>query len=242
MEPSGDASPSSGPEAVLGVSGAEPGTDPGWLPVLPVGAPASGNPGSQASVRDTDPKGELTSDVKIPNRDSDIDSPSCSLAGEPFPGEEGGPPSMYPDSDVEEGSGEEPDPENSPSQTSKANEVDLAKVGPVLAHTPGRGPAGGPDTHGLGVFIPQDLDLRLVLGALVPVMPRGVHCSLAGPCTPGHVGRHSHLPWKPPRIPSMEAPQGAPQPSPPPQVTHVLFSAVLRVPEATAHCSGAAGH
>ena len=67
----------------------QPGTDPGKLPALPVGPgthyrePASGSPGSQASAGDVSSVGEASSS-KIPNRDSGIDSPSCSVVGEHF--------------------------------------------------------------------------------------------------------------------------------------------------------------
>ncbi|XP_054983495.1 LOW QUALITY PROTEIN: FYVE, RhoGEF and PH domain-containing protein 3 [Sorex araneus] len=133
MEPPGGASPCPGPEASVGVSDAEPSstsrelpsTDPGKLPALPVGprarpgSPASGPPSSQAPAGDTDPKGQLSGGRKVPNRDSGIDSPSCSVAGEPFPGQEGGPPG--------EGSGEEPAPEASGPRAHTPDEAELAK-------------------------------------------------------------------------------------------------------------------
>nr|XP_031303028.1 FYVE, RhoGEF and PH domain-containing protein 3 isoform X3 [Camelus dromedarius] len=127
-----------------------PSADPGKLQALPVGPeahcgdPASGSPGSQASAghntQDTGSVGDPSSISKIPNRDSGIDSPSCSVVGEHFPCEEGGEAGPGPttkalhpdttpdgkadgktdgkapreevDSDVGEGSSEEPDPEN----------------------------------------------------------------------------------------------------------------------------------
>ncbi|XP_004384303.2 FYVE, RhoGEF and PH domain-containing protein 3 isoform X1 [Trichechus manatus latirostris] len=52
------------------------------------------SPGIQAaagngdSLLDTGPTGEQSGNGKVPNRDSGIDSPSCSVAGESFPGEE----------------------------------------------------------------------------------------------------------------------------------------------------------
>ena len=67
----------------------QPSTDPGKLPALPVGPGthygelASGSPGSQASAGDMSSVGEASSS-KIPNRDSGIDSPSCSVVGEHF--------------------------------------------------------------------------------------------------------------------------------------------------------------
>lgn len=87
--------------------------------------------------------GEASSS-KIPNRDSGIDSPSCSVVSEHFcedSGEAGpgtiikGPhpgtalggksPQEEADSDAGEGSSEEPDPENNPSKV----DMDPAKVG-----------------------------------------------------------------------------------------------------------------
>ncbi|TEA40359.1 hypothetical protein DBR06_SOUSAS26010020 [Sousa chinensis] len=117
-----------------------PSTDPGKLRALPVGPgahcgdPASGSPGSQASAGDVGSVSEPSSGTKIPNRDSGIDSPSCSVVGEHFScedGSEAGPgptikglhletapggkaPREEADSDMGEGSSEEPDPENSP--------------------------------------------------------------------------------------------------------------------------------
>ncbi|XP_059957249.1 FYVE, RhoGEF and PH domain-containing protein 3 [Mesoplodon densirostris] len=128
-----------------------PSTDPGKLRALPVGPgahcgdPGSGIPGSQASAGDMGSVGEPSSSTKIPNRDSGIDSPSCSVVGEHFScedGSEAGPgptikglhletapggkaPREEADSDMGEGSSEEPDPENSPLRA----DADPAKVG-----------------------------------------------------------------------------------------------------------------
>lgn len=128
-----------------------PSTDPGKLRALPVGPgahcgdPASGSPGSQASAGDVGSVSEPSSGTKIPNRDSGIDSPSCSVVGEHFScedGSEAGPgptikglhletapggkaPREEADSDMGEGSSEEPDPENSPLRA----DADPAKVG-----------------------------------------------------------------------------------------------------------------
>ncbi|XP_022420237.1 FYVE, RhoGEF and PH domain-containing protein 3 isoform X1 [Delphinapterus leucas] len=129
--------PDAGPS---GSSPEHPSTDPGKLRALPVGPgahcgdPASGSPGSQASAGDAGSVSEPSSGTKIPNRDSGIDSPSCSVVGEHFScedGSEAGPgptskglhletapggkaPREEADSDMGEGSSEEPDPENSP--------------------------------------------------------------------------------------------------------------------------------
>ncbi|XP_058422076.1 FYVE, RhoGEF and PH domain-containing protein 3 isoform X2 [Diceros bicornis minor] len=152
MESDAESSTPLGPVAAPGELDARPGCsslglpsgDPGKLRVLPVGPgahcgdPAPGGAGSQTAAGDgpldTGLTREPSGGTKIPNRDSGIDSPSCSVAGENFPCEEGGEagprptvpglhPEMAPDgtalreeaeSDVGEGSGEEPDPENSP--------------------------------------------------------------------------------------------------------------------------------
>lgn len=160
MEPGGGSSTPPAPSATMEEPDAgpnnssleQPGTDPGKLPALPVGPgthyrePTSGSPGSQASVGDVSSVGEASSS-KIPNRDSGIDSPSCSVVGEQFcedSGEAGpgtiikGPqpgtalggksPQEEADSDAGEGSSEEPDPENSLSKV----DTDPAKVGHLL--------------------------------------------------------------------------------------------------------------
>lgn len=135
MESTEAASLSPGPEAAEqdSASGELPSTDPGKLPALPVGprahpeASSSGSLSSQVLLGDIDPKGMQSCGAKIPNRDSGIDSPSCSVAGEPFPCEEGGAPGLQPDSDIGEGSNEEPDHENRSSKTNKTDEVDVAK-------------------------------------------------------------------------------------------------------------------
>ncbi|XP_023972942.1 FYVE, RhoGEF and PH domain-containing protein 3 [Physeter macrocephalus] len=159
MEPGGGSSMLPAPIATWGEPDAgpsnssleHPSTDPGKLRTLPVGPeahcgdPASRSPGSQASAGDMGSMGEPSSGTKIPNRDSGIDSPSCSVVGEHFScedGSEAGPgptikglhletapggkaPREEADSDMGEGSSEEPDPENSPLRA----EVDPAKVG-----------------------------------------------------------------------------------------------------------------
>lgn len=147
-----------------------PSTDPGKLQALPVGPgvhcgdPASGSPDSQVSVGDSPQDmgsiGEPSSSTKIPNRDSGIDSPSCSVVSEHFPCEEGseaapGPtikglhpetapegttPREEADSDVGEGSSEEPEAENSrpradadPTKCSKPQK--LLHIAQELLHT-----------------------------------------------------------------------------------------------------------
>ncbi|XP_026374923.2 FYVE, RhoGEF and PH domain-containing protein 3 [Ursus arctos] len=152
MESGGGPSTAQAPVAALGEPNSGPGcsslelprADPGKLQALPLGPrphskdPDPGSPGSPAAAGDgppdTGPSGELNGGAKLPNRDSGIDSPSCSVASEQFPCEEGGEAGQGPavpglhldpapdgkalqevaDSDVGEGSGEEPDPENSP--------------------------------------------------------------------------------------------------------------------------------
>lgn len=104
-----------------------PNTDPRKFQALTVG------PGGQAAVGtsppDTGSAGEPSCGAKVPNRDSGIDSPSCSMASEPFPCEEVSEAGLGPtvlglhpetaldskasqeeaNSDVGEGSGEEPE-------------------------------------------------------------------------------------------------------------------------------------
>ncbi|XP_012581439.1 PREDICTED: FYVE, RhoGEF and PH domain-containing protein 3 [Condylura cristata] len=99
------------------------------LRVLPTGPgahhedPATGDAGSRPTMgdgtRDTDPTGKPSGDIKIPNRDSGIESPSNSAAEDHFPCEEGkemrpGPTvlGLHPDKDVGESNTEEPDLEN----------------------------------------------------------------------------------------------------------------------------------
>ncbi|XP_023378358.1 FYVE, RhoGEF and PH domain-containing protein 3 isoform X4 [Pteropus vampyrus] len=163
MESEGGSSTALAPFATLGDPDAGPGfssfelpsTDPGKLRELPTGPgthcedPAPGRPSGLDAVVDGPPDlgsmGELSCSAKIPNRDSGIDSPSCSMANEPFPCKESGEvglgptalrlhPEMAPDSkapqeeadsDVGEGSSEEPEPEPKDSRP-RAN-VDLAK-------------------------------------------------------------------------------------------------------------------
>lgn len=178
MESEGGSSTPLSPIATLGDSDAEPGyssfelpnTDPGKLRELPTGPgthgedPAPGRPSSLDAVMDGPPDmgsmGKLSCSAKIPNRDSGIDSPSCSMASEPFPCKESGEvglgptvlrlhPEMAPDSkalqeeadsDVGEGSSEEPEPE--PENSHPRANMDLAKVGcplPRGSGTPSRG-------------------------------------------------------------------------------------------------------
>lgn len=135
--------PDSGP----GFSSLElPSTDPGKLQMLPIGPGvhhedhATRSSGGQAAVGNRVPD-----NTKIPNRDSGIDSPSCSISSEPFPCEEGSeaglgstmlglcpetaPDSKTPqkeaDSDVDRDSSEMPKPKNSPARA----HADPAKVG-----------------------------------------------------------------------------------------------------------------
>nr|XP_039331111.1 FYVE, RhoGEF and PH domain-containing protein 3 isoform X1 [Saimiri boliviensis boliviensis] len=95
MESGGGSSTPPGPITALGVPDAGPGSSSlGKLQALPVGPRAHcGDPGSPAtagdSALDMAPTGELSGSLKIPNRDSGIDSPSSSVAGENFPCEEG---------------------------------------------------------------------------------------------------------------------------------------------------------
>ncbi|XP_047382934.1 FYVE, RhoGEF and PH domain-containing protein 3 isoform X1 [Sciurus carolinensis] len=85
------------PEAVtpLGVPSAEPGSSSlGKLRELPIGIGThQGDPDSPAAAGDgpsnTCPLGEPRTIMKIPNRDSGIDSPSSSITCENFPCEEG---------------------------------------------------------------------------------------------------------------------------------------------------------
>ncbi|KAL1784179.1 FYVE, and PH domain-containing 3 isoform X1 [Sigmodon hispidus] len=120
----------------LGVLGAGPRSSPlGKLQALPIGPGAHrGAPGSPASAGDSS-LGELSSAMKIPNRDSGIDSPSSSVASENFPCEEGsegspGPaalglhpettvdsqlPQDTPQEEEDSGVGEESDPKVTPS-------------------------------------------------------------------------------------------------------------------------------
>ncbi|XP_019569400.2 FYVE, RhoGEF and PH domain-containing protein 3 isoform X1 [Rhinolophus sinicus] len=154
MESGGGSSTARGPMATLGGAGAGPGcssldlpsTDPGKLRVLPIRPGAHGedhtskSPSGQAAVGDGPPDmgsmGEPSCNAKNPNRDSGIDSPSCSMACEPFPRKEDSEAGLGPsvlqlhpemasdskasreeaDSDVGEDSSEEPEPENSSSR------------------------------------------------------------------------------------------------------------------------------
>ncbi|XP_066224479.1 FYVE, RhoGEF and PH domain-containing protein 3 [Saccopteryx leptura] len=134
-----------GPDAGPGCSSTElSSTDPKKLQMLPLGPrdhhgeTAPRNSSGQATVGDsppdTDPTGEQSCDIKIPNRDSGIDSPPCSMADESFPGEESSEAGLGPtilglhpertpdsktclkeaDSDVGKSSSEEPEQENNP--------------------------------------------------------------------------------------------------------------------------------
>uniref|UniRef100_A0A7N4V2V9 FYVE, RhoGEF and PH domain containing 3 n=1 Tax=Sarcophilus harrisii TaxID=9305 RepID=A0A7N4V2V9_SARHA len=116
---------------------------------------SSAKPNKETMGRDgaKAPAIEQGSNGKIPNRDSGIDSPSCSVAGETFPTEEGGEHKKYPtpgllieivpegeqnvsspgdtqkeiaqeaDSDVDEGSSEEPET----TDVSRGEDLDVAK-------------------------------------------------------------------------------------------------------------------
>ncbi|XP_028619025.1 FYVE, RhoGEF and PH domain-containing protein 3 isoform X1 [Grammomys surdaster] len=121
----------------LGILGAGPGSSPlGKLQALPVGPGAHrGAHGSSVSAGDSS-LGKPSGAMKIPNRDSGIDSPSSSVASENFPCEEGseGSPSpailgLHPETAVDSrvpqdnpqeeedsGVGEEPDPKITPSR------------------------------------------------------------------------------------------------------------------------------
>ncbi|OBS57869.1 hypothetical protein A6R68_11002 [Neotoma lepida] len=122
--------------APLGVFGAGSRSSPlGKLQALPIGPGThQGAPGSPASAEDSS-LGEPSGTMKIPNRDSGIDSPSSSVASENFPCEEGsggspGPailglhpetaldsqvPQDIPQEEEDSGMGEEPDPKVTPS-------------------------------------------------------------------------------------------------------------------------------
>lgn len=167
MESEGTSSTTHAPGAVLGEPDAGPGcaslelprADPGKLQGLPLGPrahgkdPDLGSPGTPTTSGDgpldLGPSGGPNGGAKLPNRDSGIDSPSCSVVSEQFPCEEGGEASRGPavlghleaapegeavreaaDSNVGEGNGEEPDPKSSPLRAP----VDPVKVGrpPVL--------------------------------------------------------------------------------------------------------------
>ncbi|CAH6800146.1 Fgd3 [Phodopus roborovskii] len=123
--------------APLGVRGAGPRSSSlGKLQALPIVPGAHlGAPGSPASAGDSS-LGEPTGAMKVPNRDSGIDSPSSSVASENFPCEEGseGSPGpailgLHPEAGVDSqvlqdtcqeeedsGVGEEPDPKTTPSR------------------------------------------------------------------------------------------------------------------------------
>ncbi|XP_049999510.1 FYVE, RhoGEF and PH domain-containing protein 3 [Alexandromys fortis] len=138
MELGGSSSSPQEAVAPLGVLGAGPKSSSlEKLKVLPIGPGAhQGAPGSPASAGDSY-LGEPSGAMKIPNRDSGIDSPSSSVASENFPCEEGsegspGPailrlhPETAVDSQVpqdttaqeekDNGLGEDPDPKITPSR------------------------------------------------------------------------------------------------------------------------------
>lgn len=121
------------------------------LPVRP-SAPCGDHSGPAAtgdSPSDTGQGGELNCGTKIPNRDSGIDSPSSSVAGENFPCEElspgsallhpeTAPGSQTPQEEADSDVGEEADPRNSsPGIDEEAN---VAQVGPLV-----RGVGGHPN-------------------------------------------------------------------------------------------------
>ncbi|CAD7691980.1 unnamed protein product [Nyctereutes procyonoides] len=151
MESEGTSSTTHAPGAVLGEPDAGPGcaslelsrADPGKLQGLPLGPrahgkdPDLGSPGTPTTSGDgpldLGPLGGPNGGAKLPNRDSGIDSPSCSVVSEQFPCEEGVEASRGPavlghleaspegeavqeaaNSDVGEGNSEEPDPKSSP--------------------------------------------------------------------------------------------------------------------------------
>ncbi|XP_013362353.1 PREDICTED: FYVE, RhoGEF and PH domain-containing protein 3 isoform X2 [Chinchilla lanigera] len=167
MESSGGSSAPREGASPLGEPNAGPGSSPlGKLRALPIGPGAhQGNAESPApaedSRSDTGPLG-APSCMKIPNRDSGIDSPSASVAGENFPCEDSGEASLGPaglglhpetamgsqvpqdapreeaDSDM----GEEPDSENKPSRADEdaspaqcSNPQKLLHLAQELLHT-----------------------------------------------------------------------------------------------------------
>lgn len=122
----------------LGVLGAGPRSSPlGKLQALPIGPGAhqGSAPAGDSSL------GKPSGAMKIPNRDSGIDSPSSSVAGENFPCEEGSPSpavlGLHPETAVDSqdnpqeeedsGVGEEPDPKITPSRPEE--DVSLTQVG-----------------------------------------------------------------------------------------------------------------
>ncbi|EAW62845.1 FYVE, RhoGEF and PH domain-containing protein 3 isoform c [Homo sapiens] len=145
MESGRGSSTPPGPIAALGMPDTGPGSSSlGKLQALPVGPRAHcGDPVSLAAAGDGSPDigptGELSGSLKIPNRDSGIDSPSSSVAGENFPCEEGleaGPsptvlgahaemaldsqvPKVTPQEEADSDVGEEPDSENTPQKADK---------------------------------------------------------------------------------------------------------------------------
>lgn len=151
-------SPSTPQEAIspLGVLGAGPRSSPvGKLQALPIGLGAQrGAHGSPASAGDRS-LGEPSSALKIPNRDSGIDSPSSSVASENFPCEEGSEdspspailglhpetaesrlPRDTPQEEEDSGVGEESDPKTTPSRPEE--DVGLTQVS-LPSSTPNTG-------------------------------------------------------------------------------------------------------
>ncbi|XP_045418279.1 FYVE, RhoGEF and PH domain-containing protein 3 isoform X1 [Lemur catta] len=142
-----DETPSTLPEPIAAPGTPDTGPDSttlGKLRALPIGPRAHcRDPSSPAAAADGSPDtgsvGELGSGSKIPNRDSGIDSPSSSVAGENFSCEEGGEagsgpgvlglhpeialhsqvPQDSPREDANSDMGEEPNPENSPPRADK---------------------------------------------------------------------------------------------------------------------------
>uniref|UniRef100_A0A2K6U978 FYVE, RhoGEF and PH domain containing 3 n=1 Tax=Saimiri boliviensis boliviensis TaxID=39432 RepID=A0A2K6U978_SAIBB len=199
MESGGGSSTPPGPITALGVPDAGPGSSSlGKLQALPVGPRAHcGDPGSPAtagdSALDMAPTGELSGSLKIPNRDSGIDSPSSSVAGENFPCEEGseaGPsptvlgahpetalhsqvlkvtPQDEADSDV----GEDPDPDPEPTPQKADEDTGLAQVGLPFS-VPALGSAA---TRGL--LCAQVFCTRLTDAGIPPEVITGIFSNIA---------------------------------------------------------------
>ncbi|XP_005066376.1 FYVE, RhoGEF and PH domain-containing protein 3 [Mesocricetus auratus] len=150
-------------EETIARLGAGPRSSPlGKLQALPIGPGAHpGAPGSSASAGDSS-VGEPSGAMKIPNRDSGIDSPSSSVASENFPCEEGsegspGPatlglhpvtavdsqvPQDTPQEEEDSGVGEEPDPKITPSRPEEnaglaqcSDQQKLLNIAQELLHT-----------------------------------------------------------------------------------------------------------
>uniref|UniRef100_A0A2K5ELF5 FYVE, RhoGEF and PH domain-containing protein 3 n=1 Tax=Aotus nancymaae TaxID=37293 RepID=A0A2K5ELF5_AOTNA len=207
MESGGGSSTPPGPITALGVPDAGPGSSSlGKLQALPVGPRAHcRDPGSPAAAGDgsldTAPMGELSGSLKIPNRDSGIDSPSSSVAGENFPCEEGseaGPsptvqgahpdtalhsqaPKVTPQDEADSDVGEDPDPETTPQKADE--DTGLAQVGaaaaPPSAHTCGRSGAATvlPATRGL--LCAQIFCTRLTDAGIPPEVITGIFSNIS---------------------------------------------------------------